>query len=179
MEFEKRSIMGGDCTTSYKVSGYSAKTAFKFVEEVIKNFPSEWGKISIEVSYGVSYARSIEYKHGKLLDEIPAEWENIMIDNIISAGGWSNMDYRIYPKKEDNVSREVRVHDEQARRRIGQRIAELRRERGMTQDMLAELTGIRRPHISRIEMGKYSVGLDTLEAIAKALGCRVDFVTAM
>lgn len=76
----------------------------------------------------------------------------------------------------NEMEREVRTHDEEARRRIGIRIAELRRERGLTQDVLAELTGIRRPHISRIEMGKYSVGLDTLEAIAKALGCRVDFV---
>lgn len=77
------------------------------------------------------------------------------------------------------MEKETRTHDEQVRKRIGQRIAQLRRERGMTQEMLADMTGIRRPHISRIEMGKYSVGLDTLEAIAKALGCRVDFVAAV
>lgn len=63
------------------------------------------------------------------------------------------------------------------RERIGHRIAELRREKKMTQEMLAELTGIRRPHISRIEQGRYSVGFDTLQAIASALGCTVDFIS--
>ena len=77
------------------------------------------------------------------------------------------------------MEREVRTHDEEARRRIGRRIAQLRNEQGITQEMLADMTGIRRPHISRIEMGRYSVGLDTLEAIAKALGCTVDFVSAV
>ena len=64
----------------------------------------------------------------------------------------------------------------QERMRIGQRIAELRHQRGMTQYELAERTGILRPHISRIEQGRYSVGLDTLAAIAEALGCTIDFV---
>lgn len=72
-----------------------------------------------------------------------------------------------------------RIKDEETRRRIGQRIAQLRKEQGITQEMLAEMTGIRRPHISRIEMGRYSVGLDTLDVIAKALGCEVDFVKSV
>ena len=62
------------------------------------------------------------------------------------------------------------------RLRIGQRIAELRKEQGMTQTQLAERCGLQQAHIARIETGRYSVGLDTLAQIATALGMKVDFV---
>lgn len=62
------------------------------------------------------------------------------------------------------------------RQRIGKRIAELRKDCGMTQQVLADAVGLQRPHISRIEAGRYSVGLDTLAAIAVALGKKIEFV---
>jgi len=62
------------------------------------------------------------------------------------------------------------------RLRIGQRIAELRKEHGMTQTQLAERCGLQQAHIARIEAGRYSVGLDTLTQIADALGMVIDFV---
>lgn len=62
------------------------------------------------------------------------------------------------------------------RRRMGERIRQLRMEKKMTQEQLADLTGLKRPHITRIEAGRYSVGFDTLQAIAQALGCAVDMV---
>ena len=62
------------------------------------------------------------------------------------------------------------------RKRIGQRIREIR-ELSLTQQELADRTGIQRCHIARIEAGRYSVGLDTLEKIAGALGREVDFVS--
>ena len=66
--------------------------------------------------------------------------------------------------------------DYEARRRIGERIRQLRIERGISQVELAEKAGLIQPHIVRIEQGRYSVGLDTLQAIAKALRCTVDMV---
>ena len=66
--------------------------------------------------------------------------------------------------------------DYEARRRMGERIRQLRSERGISQVELAEKAGLIQPHIVRIEHGRYSVGLDTLQAIAKALGCTVDMV---
>ena len=62
------------------------------------------------------------------------------------------------------------------RKRIGERIRQLRTQQQMTQDQLAALTGLERPHITRIEAGRYSVGFDTLQVIAQALGCTVDMV---
>lgn len=60
--------------------------------------------------------------------------------------------------------------------RIGNRIAELRKAQGLTQLQLSEKTGITRTHLSRIERGQYSVGLDLLQCIAENLGKRVDIV---
>lgn len=48
---------------------------------------------------------------------------------------------------------------------------------GMTQAELAERVGwLSQSHIARIESGKYSTGLDHLQAIANAMGFRLAFV---
>ena len=65
---------------------------------------------------------------------------------------------------------------QQTRERIGQRIAALRKLAGMSQEQLALRAGLQRTHISRIEAGKYSVTLETIQAIAEALGMTVDIV---
>lgn len=62
------------------------------------------------------------------------------------------------------------------RQRIGQRIADLRKQHGLTQQDLANKTGMQRNHISRIESGKYSVGFDTLQLIAEQFDMKVDIV---
>lgn len=69
------------------------------------------------------------------------------------------------------------MNKEEQRQRIGQRIADLRKQRGITQQTLADLTEMQRNHISRIESGKYSVGFDTLQVIAEALGGTIDIIT--
>lgn len=68
------------------------------------------------------------------------------------------------------------IKNEQERQRIGQDIAQLRKEKGMTQQDLADRVEMQRAHIARIETGKYSVGLDTLAAIAQAFGKRIEIV---
>ena len=65
------------------------------------------------------------------------------------------------------------------RLRIGQRIAELRSNHNMTQQQLADKTGLIRAHISRIEQGKYSVGFDTLQLIAEAFNNRIEFISKL
>ena len=62
------------------------------------------------------------------------------------------------------------------RDRIGFRIATLRKLAGLTQEQLADKAGIQRTHLSRIEAGKYAVALETIQAIAEALGMTVDIV---
>lgn len=62
------------------------------------------------------------------------------------------------------------------RERIGKRIAELRKQKGLSQARLAELVSINQGHIARIELGKYSTSIDILAKIGYALGCRIDFI---
>lgn len=65
-------------------------------------------------------------------------------------------------------------HEDRAR--IGVRIRQIREERGIEARDLARLAGIDAANLSRIENGKYSVGLDILSKIAAALGKKLDFV---
>lgn len=68
------------------------------------------------------------------------------------------------------------MNKEQQRQRIGAALSELRRQRGMTQQQVADVAQIQRNHISRIEAGRYSVGFDTLQTIAEALDADIRIV---
>ena len=57
---------------------------------------------------------------------------------------------------------------------IGNRISELRRNKGMTQAVLAELSEIEPSHISHIERAATKLSLPTLVAIANALEVTLD-----
>lgn len=62
------------------------------------------------------------------------------------------------------------------RERIGNRIKELRKEQGMDAKELAQKIGTDASNLSRIEQGRFSVGIDTLCKIANVLNTRIDFV---
>lgn len=59
--------------------------------------------------------------------------------------------------------------------RIGQLIAQLRQEKGLTQGQLADDTGISQANISRMEKGKYNVSIDLLSALLFALDRKIEF----
>lgn len=64
----------------------------------------------------------------------------------------------------------------EARKRIGQRIAALRKLTGMSQEQLAAKAGLQRTHINRIEQGKYAITIETVQAIAEAFFMTMDIV---
>lgn len=72
----------------------------------------------------------------------------------------------------DNNTTNDYDRDEQ-RKRIGREIADARRLRGLTQTDLADRCGLAQSHIARIETGRYSVGFDTLEQLAEAMGMEI------
>jgi len=53
---------------------------------------------------------------------------------------------------------------------LGARIKELRKGLGLSQDQFSEKIGVDPKHLSRIELGKSFPYMETLEAIAHALG---------
>jgi len=62
-------------------------------------------------------------------------------------------------------------------RRVAARIAELRDQRGLSQEALAQKARINRVTLARLERAMHPPTLDTLERIARALGVRlVDLV---
>ena len=56
---------------------------------------------------------------------------------------------------------------------VGQRIKSVRSKKGVTQDQLAELAGLNRVHLYRIETGRQSMTLRTLKIIADALDVKM------
>lgn len=56
---------------------------------------------------------------------------------------------------------------------FGSRLIELRRERKMTQEKLAVLSGLTRVYISGIEQGKRNISLEVIAQLAKALEIKI------
>lgn len=59
---------------------------------------------------------------------------------------------------------------------LGERIAELRKERGWTQKELAEATGMSESYISAIEEGKAHPRIRTLAILAKCLNVGLELL---
>lgn len=56
---------------------------------------------------------------------------------------------------------------------IGLQIAEARMKKGLTQAQLAELAGIDRANVGKIETGKYNVSIDILSRVCNAMECEI------
>ena len=59
------------------------------------------------------------------------------------------------------------------RERMATRLRLLRERRGLTQEQLAEKSGVSRTYLARLETGRQDPTLSTLEKLAKALGVKV------
>lgn len=58
----------------------------------------------------------------------------------------------------------------------GQKIVELRQKRGLTQNMLARKTGIKRAAISHYELGRREPDFETLALLADFFHVSIDFL---
>lgn len=72
----------------------------------------------------------------------------------------------------------VRMAIEPIYRKVGERVADFRRSKGLTQEEAAERAGMPRPLWSKLERGRYRVQLHSLGAIAWALGVEVPQLVA-
>jgi transcriptional regulator with XRE-family HTH domain len=52
-------------------------------------------------------------------------------------------------------------------------VRELRLDRGLSQEQLAELADLHRTYVGSVERGERNVSLDAITALAEALGCEV------
>ena len=60
------------------------------------------------------------------------------------------------------------------RLRIGQKIAELRQERGLSVRQLGEMSGVSYQNITKIEHGKYNVSIDLLTKVLNVLDSQIE-----
>ena len=60
--------------------------------------------------------------------------------------------------------------------RIGKEVMQLRARSNLTQQQLSDKSRVTRANIAKIEGGKYSVGFDVLQRVAKALDADVKIV---
>lgn len=105
MKLIKTGPTGSDETAPYSVTNYQAKTVVEFVHEVLEQNPNEWGYIKMKdepAGNDFNWNTRIEYRYGKLLNEIPDAWQSREIDKVDAAGGWSRMDYFITAKRPYN-----------------------------------------------------------------------------
>jgi transcriptional regulator with XRE-family HTH domain len=56
---------------------------------------------------------------------------------------------------------------------IGQNVRAARLKAGLTQEELADRTGMARPNVARVESGRHAASIETLRRVAKALGVAV------
>lgn len=59
---------------------------------------------------------------------------------------------------------------------FGCRLKEMRKERGLTQEQLAEALNISTPHLGNIEIGKRGISVDLLMEVSDVLNVSVDFL---
>lgn len=57
---------------------------------------------------------------------------------------------------------------------FGKRLQQIRKEKGLTQEKLAELAGVHEKHISKLELGTYKPSFDTLSKILKVLDIGIE-----
>ena len=82
------------------------------------------------------------------------------------------MDYLVKDNS-DNLSL-IEVEKNETKARLLAEYIALRKEKGLSQEDIARLTGIARPNISRIENGKFDPTLEVLTKLAAALNRKLE-----
>jgi transcriptional regulator with XRE-family HTH domain len=62
-------------------------------------------------------------------------------------------------------------------KQIGARIRELRTQKGWSQDVFGDITGLNRAHIGELERGECNVTIRTLKILADGLGVKISYLT--
>lgn len=68
----------------------------------------------------------------------------------------------------------VRAYQQKLGAATGKMYAQARKEKGLTQQEVADVSGVKRPNIARLEGGKHSPTVDMLARVADSMGMRLE-----
>lgn len=103
MKFTQTGRTAGDETTPYIVTEWKSKNIREFVDEVLSN-EREWGYIYVMTEKSWLSCPRCEYRYGKLLSKLNNGLLDFEIGKIDASGGWTRMDYFVYPKHINNTN---------------------------------------------------------------------------
>ena len=133
--------------------------------------------IAYEIELSKGETKQLEFKPGRFakvsIHKIGTEPTEDRIGNAYLRVEFDNGN--VWHSKDAVIARIISKSEKQ-RWRIGKEISDLRKQRGMTQQDVADRADIKRPHVTRVELGRYNFGFDTLQAIADALDADIRIV---
>ena len=139
-------------------------------------------RVQVETSEGdvyiLGYSDSLNYQFESVNDGCFTKCVSALFDKYYDGTEdsiWGNILTDMFQRRIRPFTWVVLDRDKE-RQRIGARIKELRKERGMDAKELAQKIGIDAANLSRIEQGRFSVGIDILHKIAGVMNMSLDFV---
>jgi DNA-binding XRE family transcriptional regulator len=88
---------------------------------------------------------------------------------------WYTLD-QVFGKYAKNKEFQKGYREEMVRIRLSQQIRDIRIEKKLTQEAVAERASMPQSVIARLESGEHSVSLDTLSRVAHVLGKEVELI---
>ena len=139
-------------------------------------------RVQVETSEGdvyiLGYSDNMNYQYEQIKDGCFTKCVAFIFDKYYSGSEesiWNDILKEMFIRRIRPFTWVICDRDKE-RIRLGSRIKELRKERGMDAKELAQKIGIDAANLSRIEQGRFSVGIDILNKIAGVMNMSLDFV---
>lgn len=104
------------------------------------------------------------------------DWLHGAIDYLLSDGSSEWVEEELTERIEDILLKENVGFAHANRIKIGNQITRLRNEKGLLQEEVAERSGVIRTTISKVEQGRFNVGIDVIGRISDAMDAEVKIV---
>lgn len=151
----------------------NTETEVSFIDTTRVNVVTKDGTIYV-LTFPDNYHYQLETRFDHYFTKLLAQLFDKYYDGTVNSV-WGEINRQLLLHK-CNMIFMLGVDKNQERKRLGERIKQIREQKHMDAKTLAEKSGIDAANLSRIEAGRYSAGFDILVRIATALGMKIDFV---
>lgn len=99
---------GSDCTGPYDVEISKPMTVRQFINELLTDYPREWGYVGIYSEGAIFGEPRCEYSHGALsTPPLPESYLDKQIDSVDGSGGWSRSDFILHLVGDDYLHKRI------------------------------------------------------------------------